>query len=276
MNRCSFSVLICLLVSFVLGGCFSDQSSSRKKPAPEPLNPTTLTVFAAASLTEAFTEIAQAFEREHPGVEVTLNLAGSHQLAQQLSFGAPGDVYASADLRQMQAAVDAGRIRSDSPTSFAGNRLVVVAPSNNPARISQLRDLAKPDLRLVLAAEAVPAGRYTRIFLDKASRDDEFNPTYMQDVLANTVSFEQNVRAVFTKIALDEADAGIVYASDLNGAQRDRVISVNIPENLNAEVTYTVAPVIDTEQPDLVRAFIDFVISADGLAILKQFGFCTR
>lgn len=233
----------------------------------------TLTVFAAASLTESFTEIAARFEADHPGAEVILNFAGSQQLAQQLGQGAPADVFASANTRQMQAAIQAGRIGADAPQVFAHNRLVVIYPTQNPAQITALADLAQPGLILILAAEEVPVGQYTRDFLDKAARSEMLGQAYRAQVLANVASFEATVKAVFSKVALGEGDAGIVYSSDISGENADRVSSLPIPDELNTIADYPIAPVSDTANPELARLFIDFVQGSQGQAILASYHF---
>lgn len=269
-----------LLSGFVMlhlaAGCAPGEDALRKASAADVEQTETrktLTVFAAASLTEAFTTIAQTFEDRHHGVEVVLNLAGSQQLAQQLRLDAPADVFASANEPQMQAAVHAGRIEPDAPQIFARNRLVVVVPGANTAGLTRLQDLTRPGLRIVLAAEAVPVGRYARHFLEKASRDATFDSSYEQEVLANVASFEENVRAVLTKVILGEADAGIVYTSDLVGADADEVTRIEIPDAFNTVAFYPIAPVSDSAQPELAGAFVDFVCSPEGQEILSRYGF---
>lgn len=274
IRRCAALVAAVLLLVVLLfgAGCIDGSASHRYVP-PTAQAEVTLTVFAAASLANAFAEIAEAFEGQQEGVDVVLNAAGSQQLAQQLRLGAPADVFASADPRQMQAAVGGGRVDPEAPQSFAGNRLVVVAPVDNPAGLTRLQDLTQPGLRLVLAAAAVPAGRYSRVFLERAARDAAFGPAYEADVLARVASFEQNVRAVLTKVVLGEADAGIVYTSDLTGAPAAGLVQIEIPDAFNPLALYPIAPVANTDQPDLARTFIAFVRSPEGQEILKQYGF---
>lgn len=156
------------------------------------LEPANLNVFAAASLTEAFNEMGQTFSAEHSGVTLTFNFAGSQQLAQQLGQAAPADVFASANKKQMEVAIEAGRIISGTQKTFVHNRLVVIYPNDNPTGLTQLQDLAKPGLKLILAAKEVPVGQYSLDFLGKAITDTAFSPTYMDDVLKNVVSYEEN------------------------------------------------------------------------------------
>ena len=179
-------------------------------------------VFAAASLTEPFGEIGKSFEAAHPGVTVVYNFAGSQQLAQQINAGAPADVFASANKKQMGATIDAGSVISGTQQIFARNRLVVIYPKDNPAGLKDLNDLANPGLKLVLAAKEVPVGQYTLDFLDKAAADPALGTTFKDAVLKNVVSYEDNVKNVLTKVALGEADAGIVYLSDISGADAAR------------------------------------------------------
>ena len=232
-----------------------------------------LIVFAAASLAEAFSETVHQFELNNPGVTVVLNLAGSQQLAHQLSQGAPADVFASADEEQMEAAVETGRVESGSEQIFANNRLALIFPADNPAGLRTLSDLARPGLKLVLAAPAVPAGHYAALFLDAASADPGFGPIFRDSVLANVVSYEENVRAVLSKVRLGEADAGIVYASDVEPKLADGVGRLTLPEYLNVQAGYSIAPLANSEQPDLARAFIDFILSSQGQGLLRENGF---
>jgi molybdate transport system substrate-binding protein len=233
----------------------------------------TLNVFAAASLTEAFAEMGQRFEAEHPNVRVVLNLAGSQQLAQQLVHGAPADLFASADDRQMQVAIEAGRVTSGTEKEFARNQLTIAYRYDNPAAPTTLHDLARPGLRLVLAAEECPAGQYTLDFLGRTSGEPTFGPSFRDSVLANAVSYEQSVRAVLTKIVLGEGDVGIVYASDVSGDLRDEIAQLEIPQELNSPAKYPIAPITDSAQPELARAFIQLVLSTMGQEILAKHGF---
>lgn len=230
-------------------------------------------VFAAASLTEAFTEIANQFEINHPGTKVIFNFAGSQQLAHQLSQGAPADVFASANQRQMNAAIETGRVNEGNQQSFAGNKLVIAYPKNNPGKLYSLSDLAKPGLRLVIAAKGVPAGQYAEAFLEAAAQHEHYGLSFSDSVLDNIVSYEENVRAVLSKVRLGEADAGIVYTSDLIGDQPDNVAYLNIPDEINMVADYPIAPISNSRVPHLARRFIDFVLSPDGQAILGEHGF---
>ena len=234
---------------------------------------TTLTVMAAASLSDAFTEIGVLFEQDHPGARVAFNFAGSQQLAQQLSQGAAADVFASANQKQMDAAVQAGRIQPGAVQVFASNRLVMIYATHNPAGVSALEDLARPGVKLVLAAGEVPAGQYTLEFLEKAEAAGTFGAGYQAAVLANVVSYEDNIRAVLTKVALGEADAGIVYASDITGAEAAQVGQIDIPAALNVIAVYPIAPLADSAQPDLAAQFVALLLAPEGQEVLAKHGF---
>jgi molybdate transport system substrate-binding protein len=229
-------------------------------------------VFAAASLSEAFTALGEHFLAENPGEKITFNFAGSQQLAQQLAQGAPADIFASADRKQMDVAIQAGRVSSESLQPFAQNRLVLVFPKANPAGLSQLEDLSKSGLKLILAAEAAPVGRYSLDFLEKASQDSSFGSGFKDEVLKNVVSYEENVRAVLSKVILGEADAGIVYASDISRANVEQVGSLAIPDDLNVLADYYLSPITDSQTPDLAKNFITFVLSTTGQDILARYG----
>jgi molybdate transport system substrate-binding protein len=252
------------------GAAQSPTETSRPTPEGKQV---ALNVFAAASLTESFTEIGNGFESAYPDVEVAFNFAGSQQLAQQITQGAPADVFASANLKQMQVVMEDGRIDPGSQPAFVSNRLVVIYPSDNPAGLAGLKDLAKSGLHLVLAAGEVPVGQYSLDFLDKSTQDPAYGQAYKAAVLANVVSYEDNVKAVLNKVVLGEADAGIVYSSDISGDSRSKVGQIEIPDELNVIAEYPIAPVKDSPNPDAAKAFIDYVLSPQGQSILAKYGF---
>lgn len=254
----------------LLSACAGPAVAPTAAPAGD--SQVTLTVLAAASLTESFQEMAPIFEAAHPGVTIAFNFAGSQQLAQQLGDGAPADVFASANRKQMNVSIDAGRVQKDTPRTFAGNYLVVIVPGDNPAGIATLADLARPGIKLVLAAGEVPVGQYSLEFLDKASADSTLGSDYANQVLANVVSYEENVKAVLTKVSLGEADAGIVYTSDAAGAS-GKIITIAIPLQLNVVADYPIAVIADSASLELAQAFVDFVLSDEGQQILQKHGF---
>jgi molybdate transport system substrate-binding protein len=233
--------------------------------------PDPLTVFAAASLTEAFTEMATAFEMENPETEVQLNFAGSQTLRLQIEQGAQADVFASANQLHTEALQDAQLI--DKPVTFTHNQLVVIMPVENPASIETLDDLAKPGLKLILAGAAVPAGRYARQVLENLNTHPNLQPDFSQHVLQNLVSEEDTVKGVVAKVQLGEADAGIVYASDLTPAVVDDIITLPLPPKYNVIADYPIAILANTKQPNLAQAFIEFVLSPQGQTILANHGF---
>jgi molybdate transport system substrate-binding protein len=235
----------------------------------------TLTVLAAASLTESFTEIGQIFEAQNEGVTVAFSFAGSQALAEQLGQGAEADVFASASNKYMTAAIDAGRVNADDSQTFANNKLVVIFPADNPGDVTSLQDLAKSGLMIILADETVPVGKYSLEFLDKASADATYGSDYKDSVLANVVSFEDNVKAVVTKISLGEADAGIVYVTDITSDVTESIGTLDIPDELNSIATYPIAPIADSKNADLADAFVTLVLSDEGQAVLAKYGFVT-
>ena len=233
--------------------------------------PGTLQVFAAASLSDAFNDLARRLEAQRPGLRVRISFAGSQQLATQLQQGAVADVFASADERWMSAVQSSGLLAGDAST-FAHNRLVVIVPKPNPARINRLQDLAKGGIKLVLAADAAPVGRYSRTVLRNLSRTEGFDPDFAARVLRNVVSEEENVKSVVSKVQLGEADAGIVYRSDLSPAVAGYVRVFEVPEGANVIASYPIAQLKASPASDAAKAFIDLVLSADGQRVLEQRG----
>jgi molybdate transport system substrate-binding protein len=217
--------------------------------------------------------LGNLFEEQNPGVQVTFNFAGSQQLAQQLGQGAGADVLASANQKTMDAAVEAKRVNPADAQPFVHNRLVVIYPKGNPAGVKDLKDLAKPGLKLVLADKSVPVGQYTLDFLDKAAKDPGFESSFSTAVLKNVVSYEENVKSVLTKVVLGEADAGVVYVTDVTPAAVDQVGRLEIPDSLNTIATYPIAPIADSKNPGLAKAFIALVHSPQGQAVLARYGF---
>jgi molybdate transport system substrate-binding protein len=258
-----------IAVILVLAAC-APASPVAPNTAPAPV---TLTVFAAASLTDALIVIKTNFEAENPGATIVYNFGGSSGLAQQLGQAAPADVFASANATQMNVAIEAGRVIAGTPQVFARNQLVVITPADNPGDIADLQGLASPGLRLVLAAAEVPVGEHTLAFLAKASEEPIFGAGYREAVLANVVSYEDNVRAVLAKVALGEVDAGIVYASDVSGEGADQVAQIAIPDTLNTIAQYPIAVIADSTQPAAAQAFVAFMLSDAGQATLESFGF---
>ncbi len=258
LHRSGFKKLIpkLIMLAIALASC-----------APAAASKQELVVFAAASLTDAFGEIGTSFEAAHPGAEVLFNFAGSSSLVTQLTEGAPADVFASANEKQMQVAVDAGRIAGD-PALFLTNRLTIIVPADNPAGLQSPQDLADPGLRLVLAAPGVPVRDYSEQSI--ALLGDQ---SFQEAVYANVASEEPDVRQVATKVALGEADAGIVYTSDVTPDIADQVLQIPIPDEQNVVARYPIAVVEDAPEEVLARQFVDFVLSPEGQSILQKWGF---
>jgi len=240
-------------------------------PASAGAKKSTLQVFAAASLSDAFNEIGRKLEKLRPGLTVRMNFAGSQQLAAQIEQGALADVFASADERWMDYARDRDLL-SDAPVVFARNRLVVIVPKTNPARIRRLQDLARGGVKLILGADAVPVGRYSRTVLRNLARDPAFEGDFARLALRNVVSEEENVKSVVGKVQLGEADAGMVYRSDVTPTVARYLQVFEIPDSANVLASYPIAPVKDAKEADAGRAFVQLVLSPEGQAILRRWG----
>lgn len=256
-----------ITMSILLPSC----RSAAEIPSPSP-KPKILTVMAAASMTEVFSDLAVEFEAQNPGINVEFNFAGSQQLVQQLASGARADVFASANRKQMDAGVEGGRIDRRTVFPFARNKLVIIQPADNPAKIASPGDLARPGVKILLASPEVPVGAYTLEFLEKASQPSALGLDFKEKVLANVVSYETSVKPVVVKVGLGEADAGIVYATDLTPANRDELASVEIPDDLNVIAEYYIAPVADGDQA-LARMWIELIRSRSAEELLQKYGF---
>lgn len=249
-----------IVLSIFLVACSESTASSK---------PRTLTVYAAASLTDAFNEIGKAFAAEHAGVVVAFNFGGSQNLRTQIEQGATADVFASANTKEMDTLVSQKIVEAGAPKVFLTNQLVVILPKDNPANILSLEDLSKPGLKLVLAAEEVPAGRYARQMLDNLNA--QFGSDYKDTVLANVVSNEDNIRQAVTKVQLGEADASIVYVSDAVAAPD--LQKIEIPSAVNVIAEYPIAPLVQSKHSELAEQFVAYVLSSNGQATLKKWGF---
>jgi molybdate transport system substrate-binding protein len=219
----------------------------------------TTSVFAAASLTDVFKAMGASFQAAHHGVTVQLNFAGSPTLVTQIEHGASADVFASADTTSMDR-LKGGGFTTGTPQVFAHNNLEIVVAAGNPRGITGLADLAKPGVIYITAAPTVPAGKYALQVLAAAG------------VKVAPKSLETDVKSVVGKVALGEADAGIVYTTDVKAAG-SKVQGVPIPDSFNVIATYPIVAVKDTKNSNLANAFISYVLSADGQATLRTFGF---
>jgi molybdate transport system substrate-binding protein len=241
-----------VILASLLGSCASPNSTATPQIQE-------VTIFAAASLTDGFTRAGDEFASSNTRVRFTFNFGSSSTLATQITNGAPADVFASADEANMQKIVDA-RLADGVPTAFASNRLEIAVAAGNPKKIAGLADLARPDLVLVVAAPTVPAGKYALDALGKAG------------VVARPASLEVDVRAVLNKVSLGEADAGIVYVTDVKSAA-SRVTGVEIPDQYQVIARYPVAVVKGTKNGALAHRFVDYLISPAGQGVLGDFGF---
>lgn len=240
--------LLLIAVAALAAGCGSQSGGSGSSSS--------ITVFGAASLTDAFTRLGADFTAAHPGVKVKFNFAGSQDLVAQLEQGAPADVLATAD----PATMDKVASLVGPSQAFARNRLAIAVPPGNPARIKSLQDLANTKLKVVLAAPQVPAGKYSQQLLARAG------------VTVKPVSLEDSVKGVVTKVSLGEADAGIVYVTDVTAAG-GKVQGIDIPDSANIIATYPIAVVNGAKSAQDARAFVDLVMSSQGQSVLKGFGF---
>ena len=265
MRKLIHMLLLACTVSLLLLGCVpltapaANESATGSTASAESI---TLNVFAAASLTNAFGEIGANFAAANPGVAVVFNFAGSNQLATQIGEGAPADVLASANGTQ------SGRVISGTQRTFVRNRLVIATPADNPAGLTGVQDLATPGVKLLFAAKEVPVGQYALDFLDKAEADGALGAGYKAAVLDNVVSYEQNVRAVLTKISLGEADAGIIYSSDVAANTTSEVTQIEIPDQFNTVVSYPIAPLRDSPNLEIAQQFIDYILAPEGQQVL--------
>ncbi|MBZ0315840.1 MAG: molybdate ABC transporter substrate-binding protein [Anaerolineae bacterium] len=233
---------------------------------------TTLTVFAAASLTDSFEEIGESFEAANPGVKVEFQFGASSDLAAQLAEGAPADIFASANNRQMQVAKDAGRIEGKTYT-FVKNRLVVIVPADNPAGIESLHDLANDGVLLVVVAEGAPIRDYTNAMVEKLVNVSGYGEEFKTTFFNNVVSEEDTVRQVTAKVALGEADAGLVYVSDVTPDIAEDVKTIAVPDAYNTLATYPIGITNDSTNKELAQAFIDYVLSDAGQDTLVAWNF---
>lgn len=218
----------------------------------------TLMVFAAASLTESFTSLGRVFEDGHPGVRVRFDFAGSPALAQQIDQGAPADVFAAASPATMKQVTDAGR--ASGPRTFARNRLEIAVPKDNPGKVTALRDLARPGLKVVLCAPQVPCGAAAVKALKAGG------------VTVRPVSQEQDVKAALTKVRLNEADAALVYRTDVK-VSAGGVRGIDFPEAAQAINDYPIVALREAPQPALATEFVRLVLSPQGLGTLTRAGF---
>ncbi len=262
-----FSLAAVLLVGMLAAlGCAAAATIDNRSSGP------TVTVFAASSLAESLPAVAEAFEAENPDVSVVFNFAGSQTLRTQLEHGAAADVFASANWEHM-ASVKQADLLGNTPEYFAANRLVVATPAASTA-VQSLEDLARPGVSIAVAAEVVPAGAYTRNALDLMAASPDFPDDFAAAALANVVTSETNVRAVAQKVALGEVDAGLIYETDAAAGQYAGSFRlIEIPLQFNPAAQYPIASLATAVHPEVAQAFIAFIQSDAGQAILRDHGF---
>ncbi|HNX09341.1 MAG TPA: molybdate ABC transporter substrate-binding protein [Methanothrix sp.] len=234
--------------------------------------PKELTVFTAASLTGAFGEIGQIFENE-TNMNVAFNFDGSQALRTQIENGAYADVFASANKKQMNAVKDAGLINNSSMVLFTTNKISLIIPKDNPAKINNLSDLARPGVKIVMGTKDVPVGDYAMQIISKLGNDSAYGESYKTAVLANVISQETTVNYVVTKVALGEADVGFAYVSDITEDLSAKVDKIEIPDEYNVIGEYPIAVLKDSKYPAESQEFINLVKSDEGKAVLEKYGF---
>jgi molybdate transport system substrate-binding protein len=248
-----------ILGAFAAALLLSTSACGAETPKGAVSSHVTITVFAAASLKGTFTEIGEQFESENDGVTVKLNFAGSSDLVAQLEQGAPADVFASADTKNMVKAINDDLV-TGTPVGFASNTLEIATPPDNPAGIDSLDDLTNPGVKVVLCAAEVPCG-------DAAHR-----VARAEHITIEPVSEEQSVTDVLGKVISGEADAGLVYVTDVKAAGK-KVHGVEFPESSKAVNTYPIAAMSHSRNVEVAKAFVEFVSSPEGQAILAAAGF---
>jgi molybdate transport system substrate-binding protein len=263
MRRSVVSLSALAAAGLLLTGCGASGTPTPSSSAPasatsSPALSGTVNVFAAASLKEAFTQLGAQFEATHPGTKVVFNFGPSSGLATQIVAGAPADVFASASTKNMDQVIKAGA--ADSPTDFASNVMEIAVPPGNPAKVTQLSDLARSTVKVALCQKAVPCGvTAAKVFINT-------------HLAVTPVTQEVDVKAVLTKVSLGEVDAGLVYVTDVRAAG-DKVRGILIPAAVNASTKYPIATLAKAPNRAIAQAFTDYVLSPDGAVVLASAGF---
>ncbi|MBA3616851.1 MAG: molybdate ABC transporter substrate-binding protein [Rubrobacter sp.] len=266
VHLCALAASMSMIALAGLTGCGQDNSVA----ADRANGGETLTILAASSLIDAFGELGKTFEEQNEGVTVKQSFESSSTLLTQIQQGAPAEVFASAAKEEMKTAVKDGLV-AGKPEVFVKNREIIMVPKDNPAGIREFRDVAKPDIKLVLAQKDVPAADYALEILDKANA--EYGAGFEKDVLSNVVSREPDVRASVNRVVVGDADATFGYASDYTPDIRGRVKVVPIPPDLNIIATYPIAALDGAKSPELAKKWVELVTSKEGQRVLEKWNF---
>ena len=269
VHLCLLGASMSVIALAGLTGCGQGSSNSGSGGGGEKQGGT-LTILSASSLIDAFGELGKTFEKQNEGVTVKQSFEASSTLLTQIQQGAPADVFTSAAMEEMNTAVEDGLVAGD-PKVFVKNREIIMVPKDNPAKIESLRDLAKPDIKLVLAQKDVPAADYALEILGKANA--QYGEGFEKKVLSNVVSRESDVRASVNRVVVGDADATFGYASDYTPDIRDRVKIVPVSPDLNIIATYPIAALEDAKSPELARKWVELVRSEEGQRVLEKWNF---
>lgn len=262
MFRLRAQSVFVLLILLLLGvGC-----------QPAPATGEIIRVFSAASLTDVMIPLGRDYEARHPTARVLFSFGSSSQMALQILDGAPADLFASANGEQIGRVQAAGRTEGE-PVRFATNQLVLIVPSDNPAAIHRLADLENADLRFLLAVEGVPIREYTDQLFERLESLPEYGPDFVNHVRDSAISEEENVRFLAAKVALGEADAAIVYRSDLTPDLRGQVLSIAIDPELSPTAEYFVVPLQSKAGENAKLDFVHYLLSPEAQSILASWGF---
>jgi molybdate transport system substrate-binding protein len=267
-----FTVLALALCTVAIAALLMAMERSRREE-PNAAADAKLIVFAASSLTDAMQELSDAFERANPSVRINVNFAASSRLALQIREGMPADVFVSAGWGPMRTAEQSGRVPSSSVTVIARNHLVLIAPADNPAGVREFTDIGTKRIALTVAAPGVPAREYTEQMVQRVIATSEFTDAFRDRYERNIASEENNVRQVAARVALGEADAGVVYATDVTPEIRKRIVEFPAPAAYRVAAEYPVATLRGSQNLDTARAFGDFLRSAEAGVILSHHGF---
>jgi len=272
IGKYTTALIACMVIGafLLVAGCTST-SQPTLSPTEEEKS---ITVFTAGSLKGAFTDMAAAYEEQHSGTKVVLNIDGTQALRTQVEQGARGDVFASANLKHMNALMGEGFMDNATVVDFVENRVTVALPASNPGNITELSDLSKAGTKVLIGTPEVPIGNYARQVLDKMAADTAYGQTYEDAVMANVISEETNVNNIIAKLLIGEADAGFTYTSDVvTPAYADQLTTITIPDEYNVVAQYPIGVLNESANPDTAEDFITFVRSEQGGEILQRYGF---